>query len=446
MQEFCQAEVNVGSRHFFFTVLVLLNQLLFIFAIVMRHADSKHVAHLVPSFIEKNPKLITIGVSALAFVLAFAKVVLVISFSAVQAVYPVEANNFSYDLSGEGNEKMLMFAGAEYVDWDPVCNSTALHKSGKTIQLADCKIPIDCDSLCPAHLNPGVYFLAPTYLLSALYISMLAFKCQKRICVSLEYDKRVVALDEYDGAAGVIGDSSAVVKFILTALTVASILHPQSILGCDGFSDALPNSTISDKLQSPAIVEDHCQPQNENNAHIVNTVRLNFIVIAIALTALFGVGSCARWWLMVSRRPKQVSGLLQKVAIAMFLGIEIALLSWIGAQLYLLDGHSMEFECSSVGQNQLLGHTGANHKQDSSPASGNHLVQTAFKGCQPCGFGYEPCENGHFCNNNFSGQAGLSVDWVYLPFHDCPNVDLPQQPPASCYHGQKTNVTVSVQV
>jgi hypothetical protein len=92
-----------------------------------------------------------------------------------------------------------------------------------------------------------------------------------------------------------MSDVSTTAKFLLTALAVASILEAKTILHCEGFTDQLPKSHIIDKLQSPAIVEEHCGPQNEYNTAFVSKTESDFIRITVCLTVLFGVASCLRW-------------------------------------------------------------------------------------------------------------------------------------------------------
>jgi hypothetical protein len=501
---------------------------------MMRHADSYHILKLMPAtlmeLLKRRPSIVTQAIFVLSLVLAVAKMLLVFSFAWVELKYEDQADTM-YRLDGINNPRILAFVGKEYIDWAPQCHRVLVGNNhtadGNTHVYNDCVVPVHCDSQCRVNPNMGMYFLAPTYFLSGIYITMLGFKLEKGLSASLGDVANVLTVKSYDFAIMVMSDASTTAKFLLTALAVASILEAKTILHCEGFTDQLPESHVIDKLQSPAIVEEHCGPQNEYNTAFVSKTKSDFIRITVYLTVLFGVASCLRWQAKYShnqdeseanseggkegaRNPKtedenddgadsgeesgddenddgsnsgEESGdndehdagsgsdnggedgggergmqkrykCFKLLSLLTFVLAVFGLIAIVGYTLWELDGHALNFECSSSNNSDSLMKHSVNRRavqreqsqprqaKDSSRASSVALpISSDSISCRACGFGYEPCPLHQFCNDNVDGRTLLQhqqhpgYEFVLLPNMNCMgaspstfNCDMQPQP------------------
>jgi hypothetical protein len=476
LDDFCHAHVDVSVRQIAFGVLVMCNQLLFFLAIMMRHADSHHILQLMPAtlieLLKRRPSIVTKAIFVLSLVLAAAKMLLVFSFAWVELKYEDQADTM-YRLDGINNPRILAFVGKDYIDWDPQCHRVLVGNNhtadGNTYVYNDCVVPVHCDSQCRVNPNLGMFFLAPTYFLSGIYITMLGFKLQKGLSASLGDVANVLTIKSYDIAIMIMSDVSTTAKFLLTALAVASILDVKTLLHCDGFVDGLPNSHTVDTLQSPATVEDHCQPANKYTQAFVKQANSEFVQTTVYLTMCFSVASCLRWWVSYSRqqdhkdienvngtRASFVSGAksssgdddddtsetnkkqreispFKRLGIFIFLLSIFGLLAQMGYKLFELRGHGLEFECNVGGRSNSSGYSDSKNHSGKSKARPTSAVHSApwpksllghtpksqvSRSCRACGFAYNACPGHHFCNDNVDSRT-QQAQFVRLPNLGC---------------------------
>jgi hypothetical protein len=291
----CDPQLDLSALDTFFTVLIIMNQLVFASFMMLRYAAYQgwrvlHRSH----WLKANSLKIVLGFVVATGALAMLKIYVALSYSRSTITYakPVVTIELPSQLTNCTNITMTSL----------LPGSSTKHQ-GTTNPAAVCSVKATCDQQCMLVTPPTLQTLCPMYLFATAYIFYLGYEFHRSLCL----DKKRFTLKgrlaniarQVTPFMAYFPDVSAIMKYVLAILTISIALNSPDMITCSGYD-------YGSGAVGTGIIEEGCNASMDQA--LKPSLRLFLAIAALQVILFMGVMFAKLHTPMVSRASAIVKG------------------------------------------------------------------------------------------------------------------------------------------
>jgi hypothetical protein len=296
VKDLCDPQLDLSTLDTFFTVLIIMNQLVFASFMMLRYAAYQgwrvlHHSH----WLKANSLKIVLGFVVATGALALLKIYVAMSYSRSTITYakPVVMIELPSQLTNCTNITTTSLLPGSSKNWH----------QGTANPAAVCSVKATCDQQCMLVTPPTLQTLCPMYLFATAYIFYLGYEFHRSLCLD---KKRFTLKGRLANIARratpfmvYFPDISAIMKYVLAILTISIALNSNDMISCSGY-DYGPGTV------GTGIIMEGCNASMDQV--LKPNLRLFLAVAALQVVLFMGVMFAKLYTPMVSRAGAIVKG------------------------------------------------------------------------------------------------------------------------------------------